>query len=767
MLTTKQSIRNQQLADVTGQDSNEFRVLQVIRGGMGTCAKVQGESGAIFALKCLELEDANQEAYDRFRREVEIWATAASCEVVVDVYGVIRINEIPAVCSSWMEGGDLSRLMSSADPKIFYVTLDRIIAGLEWVYQKYNIIHRDIKPANILLDSAGRPFITDWGIGKVAFEDDATPVKDNAAARMKPSSVSEQLTQTGRLLGTIPYCSPEQVLGSRTIDFRSDIYSLGCLIYQWETGVVPFSGSTWQEVARKHLDSPVPKIGGIFTRSRLGADEAIYRSLEKKPEDRYGSYQEFRKALRNFALKRKIDLPIFEAKPRRPMPLVGHDQFARLKPAVTGTRGWGLFELEDIKPHIAEAEVLCAAGEWQKAYDILSRFWHPELSRTNLGAYFAINMGHCLVSLGRANEAIEVMRAIPSSQELSAEYYLNLGDAFLHAKRFKESEEVSRQGLKAFSNDQGIIGNLTISLNCQDRRTEALPFALKRLELGRDVHSLEEAANVLSGLGRDLLASNAPKGFEYLRQSASLCDEALHLNPLYHNSRNNLAITLFDLDLLTEALDTAASLPSDRFWSRRKVVLHAKCLNRTAAVDECLEFCAKWIKQFPEEVELQRAQAEIIADFRSIGYETKDGARIIVPECVDFFTKIVKNTENRKPSDFGHLARLLHWWGRPDEARDTLLKDQSIYGDKWEVLFDLAWLHWTESDLNTAYAISKRACLAVPWLPKVWEQRSFLEGQLGVPVAKNSQLKADDLKERIKSLRNATLNYFHSLQIVK
>jgi hypothetical protein len=95
------------------------------------------------------------------------------------------------------------------------------------------------------------------------------------------------------------------------------------------------------------------------------------------------------------------------------------------------------------------------------------------------------------------------------------------------------------------------------------------------------------------------------------------------------------------------------------------------------------------------------------------------------------------------------------------------LKDQSIYGDKWEVLFDLAWLHWTESDLNTAYAISKRACLAAPWLPKVWEQRSFLEGQLGVPVAKNSQLKADDLKERIKSLRNATLNYFHSLQVVK
>jgi len=542
MLVPGQTIRNLQLAELLRLNSDEFLVLQVIRGGMGAVAKIQDREGRLFALKFLELTDGGTDVLERFRREVQVWVTASSCDAVVEVWGTLRINETPVVCAEWMPGGDIFPLMKSTEPRSFYSVLDRVIAGLEWVHQEYKIVHRDIKPSNILLDESASPYIADWGIGKVAFQDERLPSERMASVGAKSVALQGTLTSTGRIVGTIPYCSPEQILNSSTVDFRSDIYSLGCLMYQWETGAPPFVDSRWEEVARQHLESPVPRIGGFLRRSRLGADPVIFRCLEKNPNDRFNSYSELREALRRQAHRLHISLPKNEVSSRRSMPLVGHDQFAKLKPRVVGTKGWGLFEQEEIDKFISEAETLISVGEWQKAYDIYSRLWLPDfypegIVEINPNIRCATTLGLLLVNLGKAEEAVHILSTIPESQRIYAEYYVNMGYALNHLCRFAEAESTGKLGLKMFPDDGDILGNLVISLSFQGKHIEALPFAMKRLSHDRNVHSLEEAGLVLRSIGAKYIHTELPKALEHLESAAELLGEALTLNPLYSTAR--------------------------------------------------------------------------------------------------------------------------------------------------------------------------------------------------------------------------------------
>ena len=110
--------------------------------------------------------------------------------------------------------------MSSRDPELFYRTLVRIAGALDWAAVEHHIVHRDLKPENILLDEVGRAAVSDWGI--------SSPLGE---------SEMESTPGGGHLIfGTAAYASPEQLLGGVPLDLRSDIYSLGCLMYEWETG---------------------------------------------------------------------------------------------------------------------------------------------------------------------------------------------------------------------------------------------------------------------------------------------------------------------------------------------------------------------------------------------------------------------------------------------------------------------------------------------------------------------------------------------------
>ena len=219
-----------ELARSQGLASDTFTVVDVIRGGMGVCAKVRQGQGPAFAVKALPAGEKQGEAFERFLVELQTWLKLSVCDGIVEALCVFTYKDTPVVCSRWMNGGNLRPHLTEKDPEVFYRTIVRIAGALEWAHREHGILHLDLKPENILIDDLHRAAVSDWGIAGTRGEID-------------PAAADGSMV----IYGTAAYASPEQLLGGVPLDVRSDIYSLCCLMYEWETGRVPFTGD-WHEI---------------------------------------------------------------------------------------------------------------------------------------------------------------------------------------------------------------------------------------------------------------------------------------------------------------------------------------------------------------------------------------------------------------------------------------------------------------------------------------------------------------------------------------
>ena len=315
-----QAVSLPQLAAHLGLASPEFRVDRILKGGMGECIRVvQGESS--FALKVIQhdiVEDPD--AWNRYLREVRLWTTLSACDGVVEAFCIIRVNELPMVCSRWMQGGDLRQHLRNRSPEFFFSVMARVVGTLDWAYERHKVIHRDLKPDNILLDEAGLAFVSDWGLARPLTV--ATSTARNRASAVDPDR-APALTAAGKFLGTVSYASPEQLRGDVDLNHRTDIYSLGCLMYEWEAGSCPFTGTTAEEIRLKHLFQTPAPLGSFLKKTAFGAEVLIRACLEKDPGKRPPDYSSLDLALAQAANRRGVRYQRFRPELRREMPMVG------------------------------------------------------------------------------------------------------------------------------------------------------------------------------------------------------------------------------------------------------------------------------------------------------------------------------------------------------------------------------------------------------------------------------------------------------------
>jgi serine/threonine protein kinase len=279
-----------------GSNLGRYELLKELgRGGMGCVYLARHVSlDRLVAVKTLSphLAERGSRYGERFKREARLSARINHPNVVsVTDVDVDEATGVHYLVMEYVEGQTL-REMIRKGPVSEAMSIDITLAVARALEQAgmHRIIHRDIKPGNILMSTAGVVKLADLGLGK-QLDDES------------------ELTGSHATLGTPMYVSPEQLRGSRVVDPRSDIYSLGVTFFQMLTGTLPYAGSTYLEIAEQVASRPVPDPRGRrpSVRPRVGA--LIQQMMCKEPEGRPASASELIRQLEALKAPEVVEEP--------------------------------------------------------------------------------------------------------------------------------------------------------------------------------------------------------------------------------------------------------------------------------------------------------------------------------------------------------------------------------------------------------------------------------------------------------------------------
>jgi serine/threonine protein kinase/Flp pilus assembly protein TadD len=254
---------------------------EVGHGGMATVYLAQDvRHGRPVAVKVLHPQLALTLGPDRFLREIQI-AARLQHPHIVPLYDSGQAGDFLYYVMPYIEGESLRQRLQREHrlPLDEAVNLARSVASALDYAHRHQIVHRDIKPENVMLHD-GEAMVTDFGIAKAV----------TAAA-------SQNLTQTGSAIGTPHYMSPEQAAGEADLDGRSDIYSLGAMLYEMVSGVTPFTGATVQAIMARLFTDPVPPLHQQRDDTPDWLDTAVQKALAKRASDRYATAAQLSQAL--------------------------------------------------------------------------------------------------------------------------------------------------------------------------------------------------------------------------------------------------------------------------------------------------------------------------------------------------------------------------------------------------------------------------------------------------------------------------------------
>lgn len=283
------------IGSMDGMMLGKYRVMGPLgQGGMARVYRAyHPQLERYVAIKVLRQDVADQaETVARFKREAKAVA-ALRHPHIVQVFDFDTQDDLCYMVMELVAGDSLktrlvgcrTRASRLPEGEAVRIVLD-VLDGLEYAHRA-GIVHRDIKPANILLTADGKAVLSDFGIAQVAG--------------------GTQYTSSGAMMGTLQYMAPEQ--GTARGDARSDIYSMGIVLYEMLVGEPPFDADTPLAILLKHLNDPLPIPREKNPEIPEPLERVLLKTLAKQPEDRYGSAQEMAQALTRAADEAGLELP--------------------------------------------------------------------------------------------------------------------------------------------------------------------------------------------------------------------------------------------------------------------------------------------------------------------------------------------------------------------------------------------------------------------------------------------------------------------------
>lgn len=285
--TPSKGVFSEEIASIFG---DSYEVLDLVgEGGMASVFKVRNTvDGGIYAIKVLREDLAKEpDAVKRFNQEVTAVVGLEHANLVPTYEIGETVDGVPFFVMDYIDGQNLSSLILAHSFERWIDAVQIMIPICEAIEHAHSkgVVHRDLKPSNVLVTTDGVVKVVDFGIAKIS--------KGTASG-----GTSSSLTQTGDVFGSPLYMSPEQCLGE-SADARSDVYALGCILYEMISGTPPFQRSNSIKIIFGHLNEKPARLhlrkkssGTNVDRLPPGLEAVIMRCLEKKPVDRYQTITE-------------------------------------------------------------------------------------------------------------------------------------------------------------------------------------------------------------------------------------------------------------------------------------------------------------------------------------------------------------------------------------------------------------------------------------------------------------------------------------------
>jgi len=269
-------------ARLTAALADRYQVEREIgRGGMATVyLALDLKHDRLVALKVLHPQIASALGPERFLREIKV-AARLNHPHIVPLHDSGQAGDLLYYVMPYVDGESLRERLTREKQLAVEDALEiarDVAAALDYAHRQ-QVVHRDIKPENVMLHE-GEALVTDFGIAKAV-----------------SVAGGQSLTQTGVAVGTPAYMSPEQAAGEGEPDGRSDVYSLGCMLYEMLAGVTPFTGPTAQAVITKRFTEPVPSVRATRTTVPESVEQAVTKALARVPADRFATAAQLAHAL--------------------------------------------------------------------------------------------------------------------------------------------------------------------------------------------------------------------------------------------------------------------------------------------------------------------------------------------------------------------------------------------------------------------------------------------------------------------------------------